>query len=277
MGDYCRVIPVHAQYWTKNRIIILVLLLFICIPSCSCTNIPDNTHDIDRYHQELEKILASSDISTAYLLVLCNNTIISAEGYGKTTPAEILGFDDKTKYKIASEMLLMKNQLKYLPSQVKELVTEHGKSSQGMYNKTGSLSLNLLPPEFLNSGSTSTGKEACNNCPSEESSLIPKAIMQIAAQSAGSATKSISFDNSAWTSEFPESSQEIISLSEPTTFSYGGHTVTDQSIVTPAFRVLVTFVPDKDLIIAVLVSEQVTPLPESIRGKILNMMVNAGT
>lgn len=277
MNDYCRVILVHTQYWTKNRIIILLFLLFICIPSCSCTIIPDNTSDTAGYHQELEKILASSDISTAYLLVLSNNTLISAEGYGKTTPAEILGFDDKTEYKVASEILLMKNQLKYLPSQVKELVTEHGKSRQGMVNTTGSLSLNHLPSEFLNYGITRVGNDACDNCPSEESSLIQKTIMQIAAQSEASTIQSISLDDSSWISEFPESSHDIISLSQPTTFSYRGHTVTDQSIVTPAFRVLITYVPDKDLIIAVLVSEQITPLPESIRGKILNMMVNSGS
>ncbi len=225
-------------------ICIIILLISIIIPASAYSTVLPKDPEISLYHQEMEQLLTRFDIATAYVFVIKNNEILSAEGYGCTEPAEILGIDARKEYEIASEITLIQTMLvRYL-------------SLESVIPTTKSL---------LNAFSDAKKNEGLGYSPGD--------IMQMIGEPEMLSTRYMNWSDIAKISQGTKGNQNpfrIVSLSQPISFSYQGHTVIDQSWTTPGVRGLITRVPDEELLIAIIISEEFTPLPEVMRGKILN-------
>ncbi|MBN1168229.1 MAG: hypothetical protein JXA44_14045 [Methanospirillaceae archaeon] len=223
------------RVYFKTTVLVLFLLVCITIPADASGIKDSDTPAQDGYHADIERMLKRAGIATAFILVVSDDQILSAEGYGNTKPADILGITKEKMYEIATEKTLIDNRLSlYLPSRsllscIPALIAEEA--------SCGEMTESSLP------GIRNTIEEFTRKMP--DASLTKKR----------------------------EEISRGFRVSRPTSFSFRGYTVLDQSYTLPGVRILVTSVPDTDSTILIMVSESNSPIPEAIRARILDTLI----
>ncbi len=212
------------------------MLICITIPAGASTTPPQEIPAENTYHADIERMLERAGIATTFILVVSDDTILSVEGYGKTTPADILGIDKKREYEIATEKTLTINRLSsYLnPDSFLSFIQAYITGETSGVEMTGS----FLP------GITKTMTDIPWEIP--DTSLLNER---------GDLSRAIR-------------------VSQPVMFSFKGYAVIDQSYTFPGVRILVTKIPEKNIILLIIVSEDYSPIPEAVRARILDAVIS---